>query len=72
MNDLIRALAIVLLVAPAAFADKRVDDAVAKAEQQLAKDQTDEAIKTMQKVASQVPGPESQAALARIQERAGR
>jgi tetratricopeptide (TPR) repeat protein len=71
MKILIRALALVLLAVPAAFADKRVDDAVAKAEQQLAKDQVTEAVKTMQKVANQVPGPESQAALARIQEKAG-
>lgn len=71
MKILIRALALLFLFAPAASADKRVDDAVARAESQLKKGNTDEAIKTMQKVVSQVPGAESQAALARIQEKAG-
>ena len=72
MNDLKRALAVVLIAAPlASAADKRIDDAYARAEQQLEKGQTDQAIKTMQKVVGQVPGPESQAALARIHERAG-
>lgn len=72
MKILIRALALLIIAVPAtAWADKRVDDAVARAESQLAKGKPDEAVKTMQKVASQVPGPESQAALARIQEKAG-
>jgi tetratricopeptide (TPR) repeat protein len=71
MKILIRALALLIMFAPVASADKRVDDAVARAESQLKKGQDTEAIKTMQKVVSQVPGAESQAALARIQEKAG-
>jgi tetratricopeptide (TPR) repeat protein len=72
MNDLKRALAIVLIAAPlASAADKRIDEAYGRALQQLEKGQTENAVKTMQKVAKDVPGPESQAALARIHERAG-
>ena len=72
MNELKRALALILIAAPlASAADKRIDEAYARAEQQLEKGQVDNAIKTMQKVVGQVPGPESQAALARIHERAG-
>jgi len=72
MNELKRALALILIAAPlASAADKRIDEAYARAEQQLAKGQVDQAVKTMQKVVGQVPGPESQAALARIHERAG-
>ena len=72
MTNMIRGLALILAAAvPAMAADKRIDEAYARAEQQLEKGQTDQAIKTMQKVVGQVPGPESQAALARIHERAG-
>jgi tetratricopeptide (TPR) repeat protein len=71
MKTLIRALALLILLAPVASADKRVDEAVARAEAHLQKGKPEEAIKTMQKVVGQVPGPESQAAFARIQERAG-
>ncbi len=71
MKILIRALAILIVALPAAAADKRVDDAIARAESQLKNGKPDEAVKTMQKVAGQVPGAESQAALARIQEKAG-
>jgi superkiller protein 3 len=64
-------MAVGLLSAPA-FADKRLDDAVARAEDQIAKGKPDEALKTMQKAASQQPtSPEAQLALARIQQRAG-
>src|SRR6188472_664746 len=72
MKMLIRAALVLIAVAPATvFADKRVDDAVARAESQLKSGKPEEAVKTMQKVAGQVPGAESQAALARIQEKAG-
>ena len=71
MKILIRALAFLIIAVPATAVDKRVDDAVGRAESQLEKGRADEAVKTMQKVAGQVPGPESQAALARIQEKAG-
>jgi tetratricopeptide (TPR) repeat protein len=71
MKILIRALALLIVAVPVTAADKRVDDAVARAESQLEKGKPDDAVKTMQKVVGQVPGAESQAALARIQEKAG-
>jgi len=56
-------MAVGLLSAPA-FADKRLDDAVARAEDQIAKGKPEEALKTMQKAASQQPtSPEAQLAL---------
>jgi superkiller protein 3 len=64
-------LALGLLAAPA-FADKRVDDAVARAEAQLQKGKPDEAIKILEKTASGAPSPEAYAALARLQQRVGK
>jgi len=65
------ALLTLLLAAPA-MADKKVDDAVAKAEDQIAKGKPDEAVKTLQKLVSQMPGSvEAQLALSRIQEKTG-
>ena len=61
-----------LLLASPAMADKKVDDAVAKAEDQIAKGKPDEAVKTLQKLVSQMPGSvEAQLALSRIQEKTG-
>jgi superkiller protein 3 len=59
-----------LLAAPLR-ADKRVDDAVAKAEDQLQKGKFDEALKTVQKLVSQ-PSPEAYTAAARLQVRMGK
>jgi tetratricopeptide (TPR) repeat protein len=52
-------------------ADKRVDDAVAKAEDQIAKGRTEEAAKTIQKLVSQ-PSAEAFTAAARLQVRMGK
>jgi len=53
-----------LLAAPPAWADKKVDDAVAKAKEQRLKGRDDEAEKTLRKLADQNPAsPEAQAAL---------
>jgi tetratricopeptide (TPR) repeat protein len=52
-------------------ADKRVDDAVAKAEEQIAKGRADEAVKTIQKLTSQ-PSAEAFTAAARLQVRMGK
>jgi len=72
MKKIGAALTAVGLLSTPAFADKRLDDAVARAEDQIAKGKPDEALKTMQKAASQQPtSPEAQLALARIQQRAG-
>lgn len=65
------ALMAVLAVAASSpvLADKKVDDAIAKAEGQLEKDRSDDALKTLQKVLSP---PEAYLALARLQLRAGK
>lgn len=69
MKSVTLALILGLAAAPA-LADKRVDDAVARAEDQIKKGKPEEALKTLQKLVQQAPGPESQLALARIQLRA--
>jgi tetratricopeptide (TPR) repeat protein len=59
--------ALALCVALPAWADKRLDEAVAKAEAQLAKGKEDDAVKILEKAASQAPrDPEAQLALARM------
>lgn len=64
-------LGIAALLATPALADKRVDDAVARAEDQIQKGRTDDALKTMQKLVSQSPTPEAYLALGRVQQRVG-
>jgi tetratricopeptide (TPR) repeat protein len=65
--------ACVLCVATTAVADKRLDDAVAKAEVQLAKGKPDDAVKTLEKAASRAKrDPEAQLALGRLLSRLGR
>jgi len=65
--------ALVLVAALPAGADKRLDDAVAKAEQQLAQGKADEAIRILQKAAAQARrDPEPHLALARVLARLGR
>jgi tetratricopeptide (TPR) repeat protein len=72
MKFLVAPLLVALSAAPAwAAADKRVDDAVARAEAQLDKGKPEEALKIAQKMASQVGSPEAHAAYARIQIKAG-
>ncbi len=67
------ALPLCVAVALPAGADKRLDEAVAKAEAQLAKGKEDEAIKILQKAASQAPrDPEAPLALARMLARLGK
>jgi tetratricopeptide (TPR) repeat protein len=65
--------ALVLCAALPAGADKRLDEAVAKAEQQLARGKADEAVKILQKAAEQARrDPEGQLALARLLTKLGR
>lgn len=65
--------ALVFCVAQPAWADKRLDEAVIKAETQLAKGKEDEAVKILQKAASQAPrDPEAQLALAAMLSRVGK
>ncbi len=61
------ALALCVSVVTSARADKKLDDAVAKADAQLARGKEDEALKILQKAASQAPrDPEPPLALARM------
>jgi superkiller protein 3 len=72
MKKIAAALTIVGLYSSPALADKRLDDAIARAEDQFAKGKPEEALKTMQKVASQQStSAEAQLALARFQQRLG-
>jgi len=72
MKKIGAALMVLGLLSTPVLADKRLDDAVARAEDQIAKGKPEEALKTMQKAASQQPtSPEAQLALARIQQRVG-
>lgn len=64
-------VAVVAALAVPAYADKKLDEAVAKAEDQFAKGRADEAIKTLQKAVQQSPTPEAHVALARMQEKTG-
>ena len=66
-------LALVVGAVPRAWADKKLDDAVKKAEAQLAKGKEAEAVKILQKAASQAPrDPEPPLALARMYLRLGK
>src|SRR6266446_3836591 len=67
------ALALCVAVAGPARADKRLDEALAKAEAQLVKGKEDEAVKILQKAASQAPrDPEVPLALAQMLARLGK
>jgi tetratricopeptide (TPR) repeat protein len=59
-----------LLAAPA-LADRKLDEAVAKAEDQLQKGKPEDALKTLTKLTEQNPSGEAFVALARLQERLG-
>jgi tetratricopeptide (TPR) repeat protein len=59
------------LLATPALADKKLDDAIAKAEDQLKKGKPEEAEKTLEKAVSQAPSPEGYVALSRFEERLG-
>ena len=60
-----------VLVATPAFADKKLDDAVAKAESMAEKGKPEEAVKVIQKVAEQSSTPEAYLALGRFQQKYG-
>src|SRR4029078_7216495 len=68
MRKSILILAAALGAAPA-FADKKLDDAVAKAESLAEKGKPEEAVKAVQKVAEGSNSPEAYIALGRIQNR---
>lgn len=64
-------VALALLASPA-LADKKLDDAIAKSDEQVLKGKPEEAVKTLQKVVDQNPASsEARLAFARLQERLG-
>ena len=75
MNTKLRATILTLgclgLSAMPLLADKKFDDAVAKVEEQIRKEKTDEAIKTAEKLVEQQPGAEAQIIMSRLYERLG-
>ena len=71
MKLVFASVALLALLASPARADKKLDDAVAKAEDQVAKGKPEEAVKTLQKAAAQTPGSEGQVALCNLQAKLG-
>ena len=65
------AIAVLVLAGAPLLADQKIDEAVAKATEQLQKGKPEEALKTLQKLVSQNPGPEAQLHLGRFQEKMG-
>jgi len=70
MKKVLAALAAVAFLAAAAAAQSKLDQAIAKADEQLAKGKPDDAVKTLSKAAAEA-GAEGQVALGRLQERVG-
>jgi tetratricopeptide (TPR) repeat protein len=71
MKLLFASVAMLSLIASPARADKKLDEAVAKAEDQVAKGRPEEAVKTLQKAVAQTPGSEGQVALCNLQAKLG-
>ncbi len=71
-RSLAAALAVALFTAPHALADQKVDEAFAKAGEQVVKGRPEEAEKTMQKLVNSNPGPEAFRAQGRILEQVGK
>ena len=59
------------LLATPALADKKLDDAIAKAEDQIKKGKPEDAEKTLEKAVSQAPSPDGYVALSHLEERLG-
>jgi superkiller protein 3 len=70
MKRVLAALAAVAFLASAAAAQSKLDQAIAKADEQLAKGKPEDAVKTLTKAAAEA-GAEGQIALGRLQERVG-
>jgi tetratricopeptide (TPR) repeat protein len=70
MKRILAALAAAALVAVPALAQSKLDQAIAKAEEQLEKGKPEDAVKTLTKAAADA-GAEGQVALARLHERIG-
>jgi tetratricopeptide (TPR) repeat protein len=71
MKRILIALAALTAAVPALAADKKVEDAYAKADSQLAKGRTEEAEKTMEKLVQGTPTAEAHTYRSRIQLKAG-
>jgi protein O-GlcNAc transferase len=71
MKMSIAAITALALLASPAWADKKLDDAVAKAEDQAQKGKPDEGVKGLQKVVASAPSVEGYLALARFQLKIG-
>ena len=71
MKTALVAVTVFALLASTARADKRLDEAIAKAEDQVLKGRPEEAVKTVQKAAAQTPGSEGQVALGNLQAKLG-
>lgn len=71
MRTAVVAVAVFGLLASTARADKRLDEAIAKAEDQVLKGRPEEAVKAVQKAAAQTPGSEGQVALGNLQAKLG-
>ena len=70
MKRVFAALAAVAFLATVAAAQSKLDQAIAKAEEQVAKGKPEDAVKTLTKAAADA-GAEGQVALGRLQERVG-
>jgi tetratricopeptide (TPR) repeat protein len=70
MKRVLAALAVVAFLAAPAAAQSKLDQAIAKADEQLVKGKPDDAVKTLTKAAAEA-GTEGQIALARLHERIG-
>ncbi len=72
MKNVLPCLVALSILASPALAQSKIDQALAKAEEQLAKGKPEDAIKTISKIVEQNPtSGEAQVALARLQERLG-
>jgi tetratricopeptide (TPR) repeat protein len=71
MKTMIVSLVVLELCASTVRADKKLDEAVAKADEQVLKGRPEEAVKTMQRAAAQRSGSEGQVALGNLQARLG-
>ncbi len=71
MRKLAAALVAFGLLAAPVHADRKLDEAVAKAEEQLQKGKPEDALKTLTKLTEQNPSGDAFVALARLQERLG-
>ena len=71
MKQMLGVAAAIAMTAAPALGDKKLDDAKARADQQLQRGHPEEGVKTLQRLAEQTPSPEAYAALAHFQWKTG-